>query len=81
MSTTILLRTWVNDNRRTQIEIGDEVMIENFTTKRTGSEGCQHVIAQIDADELTVTLKIIGGGTEKIQRNELSSQYAFFRKI
>lgn len=82
MSKTILLRTWVNDDRHTQLDVGDEVMIDDFTSRRTGLEGCQHRIASIDGDALTVTLRTVGhNGTEVIHRNELRPGYAFFRKI
>jgi len=81
MNNTLLLRTWISDGRRTQMNIGDEVNITNFTTKRTGSSGCQHFIEAIDSYRLTVTLRILGEGNEVIQRNELTSEYAFFRKI
>jgi N-dimethylarginine dimethylaminohydrolase len=82
MRTTILLRTWVNDDRHTQMMVGDEVMIGDFTSKRTGTEGCQHIIHAFDGDALTVTLRTVGyNGTVVIHHNELNPGYAFFRKI
>lgn len=82
MNTTKLLRTWVNDGRITEMLVGDEVNIEDFTTKPLNPDH-QYMIHRVDGQELRVILRSpqLHRALIVVDRNELTEDYAFFRKI